>query len=41
MTKNLTAVLLATCLWAPRAAGQGILQRAEWQGTKFSERRIP
>jgi hypothetical protein len=35
MTKHLTAVLVATCLLAPQAAGQSILQKADWQGTKF------
>ena len=35
MTKHLTAVLLATCLWVPQAAGESILQKTDWQGTKF------
>ena len=35
MTKHLTAVLLATCLWSPQAAGESILQKTDWQGTKF------
>jgi hypothetical protein len=35
MTKHLTAVLLATCLWAPQAAGESILQKTDWPGPKF------
>ena len=35
MTKLLTAVLVATCLWTPQAAGQSILQKTDWQGTRF------
>ena len=35
MTKHLTAVLVATCLWTPQAAGQSILQKTDWQGSKF------
>jgi hypothetical protein len=35
MTKHLTAVLVATYLWTPQAAGQSILQKTDWQGTKF------
>jgi len=35
MTKHLTAVVAATFLWAPQAAGQSILQKTDWQGTKF------
>ena len=35
MAKHLTAVLLATCLWVPQAAGESILQKTDWQGTKF------
>jgi hypothetical protein len=35
MTKHLTAVLFAACLWAPQAAGESILQKADWDGTKI------
>ena len=35
MTKLLTAVLVATCLWTSQAAGQSILQKTDWQGTKI------
>jgi hypothetical protein len=35
MTKHRTAVVVATCLWTPQAAGQSILQKTDWQSTKF------
>ena len=35
MMKHLTAVLLATCFWTPGAAGESILQKTDWQSTKF------
>ena len=35
MTKHLTAVVAASLLWAPPAAGQSILQKTDWQGTKL------
>jgi hypothetical protein len=35
MTKYLSAVLLATVLWAPQAAGQSILQKSDRRGTNF------
>ena len=33
--QHLTAVDGATCLWSPQVAGQSILQKTDWQGTKL------
>jgi hypothetical protein len=35
MTKHLAAFVSVTFLWAPQAAGQSVLQKTDWQGTKF------
>jgi hypothetical protein len=35
MSKHLMAILIATPLWSPQAAGESILQKTDWQGTKF------
>lgn len=35
MTKHLMAIVLATGLCAPQAAGQSILQKTDWQGTRL------
>jgi hypothetical protein len=35
MTKHLTAVVAATFLWAPPAAGHSTLRKTDWQGTRL------